>query len=140
MRATTVVVAEEISEGSDSGTSTLRTTVQVLPPIDCTASTSPPSTSRTAVSTSRAKNGIAPMASGTIAASRPIVVPVIVRVKFISATIRMMNGIERAMFTTCPMTLFAATFCRSPPRSVRTSRTPSGRPPTTEISVDQPTM
>ncbi len=140
MRATTVVVVLEISDGSDSGTRTLRTTVQVLPPIDWTASTSPPSTSRTAVSTRRAKKGMAPIASGTIAASRPMVVPVIERVKPISATIRMMNGIERATFTTCPMTLLATTFCRSPPRSVRTSRMPSGRPPTTAISVDQPTM
>ncbi|CAM5462929.1 hypothetical protein SANTM175S_00560 [Streptomyces antimycoticus] len=46
------------------------------------------------------------MARGTIAASRPMVVPTIARVKEISATIRMMNGIDRAMFTICPMTLF----------------------------------
>ena len=105
MRATTVVVVLAIRDGSDSGTRTLRTMVQVLPPMDWTASTSPPSTSRTAVSTRRAKNGIPPIASGTIAASRPMVVPVIQRVKLISATIRMMNGIERATFTTCPMTL-----------------------------------
>ncbi len=140
MRATIVVVVEAISEGRDSGTRTLRTIVQVLPPIDCTASTSPPSTSRTAVSTSRAKNGMAPMASGTMAASRPIVVPVMERVKPISATIRMMNGIERATFTTCPMTLLATTFWSSPPLSVRTRRTPSGSPPTMAMTVDQPTM
>ena len=107
MRATTVVVAPEISEGRDSGTRTLRTTAQVLPPIDCTASTSPRSTSRTDVSTSRAKNGMAPTASGTMAASRPMVVPTIERVKPISATIRMMKGIDRVMFTICPMTLFS---------------------------------
>ncbi len=140
MRAMIVVVAPEMSDGSASGTSTLRTTFHVLPPMDCTASTSPPSTSRTDISTRRAKKGTAPTASGTMAASRPMVVPVIQRVKVISATIRMMNGIERAMFTTCPMTLFTTTFCSSPPLSVRTSRTPSGSPPTTAISVDQPTM
>lgn len=75
-----------------------------------------------------------------MAASRPMVVPVMVRVKPISATMRMMNGSERATFTICPMTLFAATFWSSPPRSVRTSRMPSGRPPTTAMTVDQPTM
>ncbi len=114
--------------------------VQVLPPMDCTASTSPWSTSRTAVSTRRAKKGMAPTASGTMAASTPMVVPVIERVKPISATIRMMNGRERAMFTICPMTLLAARFWSRPPRSVRTSRSPRGSPPTTAMSVDQPTM
>lgn len=69
-----------------------------------------------------------------------MVVPVRERVKPISATIRMMNGMERAMFTTCPMTLLATTFWSSPPRSVRTSRMPSGSPPTTEMNVAQPTM
>ncbi len=54
MRAMTVVVAPEMSDGSASGTRTLRTVFQVLPPIDCTASTSPPSTSRTDISTRRA--------------------------------------------------------------------------------------
>ncbi len=80
------------------------------------------------------------MASGTIAASRPMVVPVTHRVKVISATMRMMNGIERATFTTWPMTLLATTLRSSPPRSVRTSSTPSGSPTTTAITVDQPTM
>lgn len=140
MRAMIVVVVLAISDGSASGTRTLRTTVQVLPPMAWTASTSPPSTSRTAVSTRRAKKGMPPMASGTIAASLPMVVPVTQRVKLISATMRMMNGSERPMFTTCPMTLFTTVFCSRPPLSVRTSRMPSGSPPTTAIRVDQPTM
>lgn len=75
-----------------------------------------------------------------MAASRPMVVPVIQRVKPMSATIRMMNGIERAMFTTCPITFCATTFWSSPPRSVSTRRMPSGSPPATAMRVDQPTM
>ncbi|CAM5729830.1 hypothetical protein STENM223S_03390 [Streptomyces tendae] len=102
MRAMIVVVVLAISEGSASGTRTLRTMVQVLPPIACTASTSPWSTSRTAVSTSRAKKGMPPMASGTIAASLPMVVPVTQRVKFIRATMRMMNGSERPIVHDLP--------------------------------------
>ncbi len=110
------------------------------PPIDCTASTSPWSTSRIAVSTSRAKNGMAPTASGTIIAVGPMKVPTTQVVKGIRAISRMMNGSERPMFTMTPMTLFTAVFRSSPPLSVRTSRTPSGSPPMTVTSADQSTM
>ncbi len=136
----TVVVTPETSEGRACGSRTLRTIVGTEPPIDWTASTSPWSTSRTAVSTSRAKNGMAPMASGTIMAEGPMKVPTTQVVKGINAISRMMKGRERPMFTTTPTTLFTTVFCSSPPLSVRTSRMPSGRPPTTVTSVDQSTM
>lgn len=110
------------------------------PPIDCTASTRPWSTSRMAVSTSRAKKGMAPIASGTIMAVGPMKVPTTNVVNGISAISRMMNGSERPMFTITPTVLFTGAFWSSPPLSVRTSRMPSGRPPRTVTSVDQSTM
>ncbi len=126
--------------GRASGTSVLRTRVQVLPPIAWTASTRPRSTSRTLVSTSRAKKGMAPTVSGTVAACQPRELPTSQRVKENSAIIRMMNGSERARFTTAPSTLLTGWFWRAPPLAVRTSSTPSGSPRTTVQTVDTPTI
>lgn len=140
MSTMTVVVTPETSEGSACGSSTLRTIVGMDPPIDWTASTSPWSTSRTAVSTSRAKKGMAPTASGTIIAVGPMKVPTTKVVKGIRAISRMMNGSERPMFTITPMTLFTGVLRSSPPLSVRTSRTPSGSPTRTVTAADQSTM
>ncbi len=136
----TVVVRDATRAGRASGRSALRTIVQVLPPIAWTASTSPPSTSRTDVSTSRAKNGMAPTASGTVAACQPIEVPTIARVNGISATIRITNGSERPMFTTAPVTLLTVRLCSRPPLPVSTSRMPSGRPSSTVARVARPTI
>ncbi|MNL77620.1 hypothetical protein D3C87_2038460 [compost metagenome] len=60
----------------------------------------PRSTSRRAVSTSRAKNGVAPTTSGGIAPATPSEVPVISTVNGIITINRIMNGSERRMFTT----------------------------------------
>ncbi len=124
----TVVVTAATSAGSACGSSTLKTMVQVPPPIDWAASISPWSTSRSAASTSRAKNGMAAITRGTTAPVGPMETPTIRRVKGISATIRIRKGKDRPMFTTAPMILLTTTFCRTPPRSVRISRTPSGTP------------
>ena len=45
-----------------------------------------------------------------------MVVPTIARVNGISATSRMMNGIERPMFTIAPSTLFSERLLRGPAR------------------------
>ena len=58
-------------------------------PIAWAASSLPGCTSRSAVSTRRAKNGIAAIASDTDAAMGPKEVPTIQRVKGIRASIRM---------------------------------------------------
>ncbi len=140
MRTITVVVTAETREGRAWGRSTLRTMVGMEPPMDWTASTRPWSTSRTAVSTRRAKKGIAPMARGTIIAVGPMKVPTTSLVNGISAISRMMNGSERPMFTTAPTTLLTAVFRRRPPLSVRTRRRPRGSPPSTETTVAHRTM
>ncbi|MCY1558183.1 hypothetical protein D9M68_950950 [compost metagenome] len=73
---------------------------QVLAPIAWVASTRPRSTSRRAVSTSRAKNGVQPTTSGGMAPATPSDVPVSSVVTGISTISRMMNGSERSTFTT----------------------------------------
>lgn len=73
---------------------------RVLAPIAWVASMMPLSTSRSAVSTRRAKNGVAPTTSGGMAPATPSEVPVISTVSGIITISRMMNGNERRMFTT----------------------------------------
>ncbi len=53
-------------------------------------------------STRRAIKGMAATVSGTIAALVPMEVPATLRVKGMIATIKMINGIERPMFTIPP--------------------------------------
>ncbi len=106
----TVVVTAAISAGSACGSSTLKTMVQVPPPMAWAASTRPWSTSRSAASTSRAKNGMAAIASGTTAPVGPMETPTTSRVKGISTTIRIRNGKDRPMFTIAPRTLLTTMF------------------------------
>ena len=80
-------------------------------PIDWAASITPPFTSLIAVSTKRAKNGMAANVNGTQAAVVPIDVPATNRVKGIMATIKMMKGIDRVAFTMAPNTLLSPSFC-----------------------------
>ena len=100
----------------------------------------PRSTSRKAVSTNRAINGAAAIVNGTTAAAVPIDVPTIARVNGITATTRMMNGVDRTALMVNPMARFAATLCSTPPRSVRNSSTPSGKPTSAPRRPEMPTM
>lgn len=60
----------------------------------------PRSTSRSAVSTSRAKNGAVPTTSGKMTPRMPSDVPVTMTVMGISTMSRMMKGTERMMLST----------------------------------------
>ncbi len=66
--------------------------------------------------------------SGTMAAVVPIEVPAMSRVSGISATIRMMKGMERKALTTAPTPRLSARCSQSPPGAVLCSARPSGRP------------
>ncbi|MNR57453.1 hypothetical protein D3C85_1782370 [compost metagenome] len=68
--------------------------------MDWLASTRPRSTSRSAVSTRRAKNGVQPTTSGGTAPRTPSEVPVSNVVSGIRTISRMMKGSERSTFTT----------------------------------------
>eukprot|EP00975_Prorocentrum_lima_P043800 9186549-Prorocentrum_lima.AAC.1 len=62
----------------------------------------------------RAINGAAPTVNGTIAACRPIEVPTITRVNGIIQTSRIMNGMERKIFTSADSVRYSlalATIC-----------------------------
>src|SRR5262245_48979090 len=80
------------------------------------------------------------MASGTIAAHVPSAVPTISRVTGMSATSRMMNGTERKPLMTPPRMRLTQRFSAIPPRFVRTSARPSGRPATSEITPEAAVM
>src|SRR5690606_17324808 len=138
--ATTVTVTPATIPGSASGSSTLATMVKRPAPIAWAAWTTSRSTSRSDVSTSRAKNGTAPTVSGTTTAAVPIVVPTTSRVNGMIAIISTMNGTDRPTFTITPSADFSAGSGRSPSRSNTTSATPSGSPSSTVSSADQPTM
>ncbi|MNF88076.1 hypothetical protein D3C84_705620 [compost metagenome] len=71
----------------------------VLAPMAWVASTTPRSTSRKAVSTSRAKNGVQPTTSGGMVPGTPSEVPTSSVVSGINTISKMMNGSERSMFT-----------------------------------------
>ena len=62
------------------------------------------------------------------------------RVNGIMNTIRMMNGMERMMFTIQPSTLLKMRWGCRPPGSVKTSRTPTGMPMTYANSVESTVM
>ncbi|MNL28420.1 hypothetical protein D3C87_1500620 [compost metagenome] len=96
--AVTVIAAK--MPGRASGSKALVMICRVVAPMAWVASMMPRSTSRRAVSTRRAKNGVAPTTSGGIAPATPRDVPVINTVNGIITINRMMNGSERRMFTT----------------------------------------
>src|SRR5699024_11467318 len=73
--------------------------IQGVAPTAIAASIMPLSISRNEVSTIRAKNGIAATDSDTLAAVGPIAVPVIKLASGINATIKIINGMERIIFT-----------------------------------------
>ncbi|MNF10302.1 hypothetical protein D3C80_2111980 [compost metagenome] len=72
---------------------------QVLAPMAWVASTTPRSTSRSAVSTNRAKNGVHPTTNGGMVPGTPSEVPTSKVVRGISTISKMMNGSDRSMFT-----------------------------------------
>src|SRR5690606_9166008 len=106
----------------------------------CAASTRPRSTSRRAVSTSRATKGAAAIVSGTMAAAVPIDVPTKKRVSGIMATSKIMNGVERTAFTSMPTVRFRLSAGSTPLRSVRCSKMPSGTPTSAPTTPDTPTI
>src|ERR1700686_4528816 len=134
------MVKPATTPGKDSGSNTLNTIWLVVAPIACAASIKPRSTSRNAVSTSRAMNGAAAIVSGTTAAIVPIDDPTTSRVNGITATSRMIKGVERTAFTMLPMTRFTARLRNTPSRSVRYSSTPNGSPKAAPTSPEMPTM
>ena len=71
---------------------------------------------------------MAPIVNGTIAAAVPIDEPTIKRVTGISATNRIINGIERPILTTMPKILFMVVFSNKPFFLLKCNSTPSGIP------------
>src|SRR5579859_7067914 len=136
----TVSVRPRASAGSASGNRTLPRIWRGVAPMASAASISPRSTSRSAASTRRAKNGIAATASGTIAAPVPIEVPTARRVKGMIATIRMMNGVERVALTNAPRPRLSAGWRHSPGSVVANSTTPSKVPSSSATSDATPTI
>ncbi len=104
MSPTTVVERPRASAGTASATMTLVRMVHRVAPRDWAASTSPTGTSRMPISTSRAKKGMPAMVSGTMAAVGPMKDPTSRRVNGMSRIMRMMNGMDRPMFTTTSST------------------------------------
>src|SRR5699024_3431117 len=100
IRTTTVLVIAAIRPGRASGKNTLVTIWPLDRPITWAASTVPEGTSRSEVSTRRAKNGAGAMVSDTGAANGPIEVRTIHGGNGISATIKIEEGIERVILTT----------------------------------------
>src|SRR5437868_8803308 len=134
------MVSAATMPGLASGSSTFHTICPVVAPMDCAASTRPRSTSRNALSTSRAIKGIAAMVSGTTAAVVPIDEPTIKRVNGITTTSRMMNGTERTALTTTPIPRLNSGCASTPPRLVRCSSTPSGMPNSAPTTPEIPTI
>src|SRR5580658_1471240 len=80
------------------------------------------------------------MVSGTMAAAVPMVVPTISLVNGMSATSRMMKGIERKALISAARTRLTAGRGQIPPVSVITSKRPSGKPKSSDKRPDTPTM
>ncbi len=78
----------------------------------------------------RATNGTAATVRGTMAAVVPMEVPTIARVKGIIATIKIMNGSERPIFTTAESMRLITLFGHKWSGSVTTKMTPRGKPNT----------
>ena len=134
--------------GRASASSTFPMIVPRRAPSDFAASTSPSSTSRSAISTRRAKKGMAATVSGTAAATDPIDEPTIARDTGMSSTMRMMNGSDLPTFTRKPSTAWMTAPRRGerngsemmPPVSVPTSTTPIASPKTMVKTSAIPTI
>ena len=109
-----VNAAPRINEGKLSKSNTLNTICVLLAPKLCAASIRLPSTSARDCSTIRATNGAAVRTRGTIAPETPKDVPTISLVSGIIATSRIINGIERTIFTIQPKTAFKHELGRIP--------------------------
>src|SRR5699024_6447978 len=96
-----------------SGSRTSLMIIHGVAPTAIAASMTPLSISRSEFSTIRAKNGIAATERDTLAAIGPMVVPVISFVSGISATNKMINGIERTILTIKPITALTGRFSRN---------------------------
>ena len=126
--------------GRASGSNALKMICRVVAPIAWVASMMPRSTSRSAVSTKRAKNGAAPTTSGGMAPATPSEVPVISTVKGIITISRMMNGSERNTLTTNDSAAYSGAFSNSWRGPQRNSSTPSGRPSRMVNSSEPPSI
>src|SRR5450830_703056 len=134
------MVSAATMPGRASGKSTLNTIWRVVAPMASAASTSPWSTSRNAVSISRATKGAAATVSGTTAAAVPMEEPVMKRVNGMMATSRMMKGVERTALTVVPTMWFSGRFSSTPPRLLRCRYTPSGVPSRAPTAPEMATM
>lgn len=105
-----MMVTPNTSDERASGRSTLKMICRVVAPIASAASITPLSTSLKDCSVTLAKNGVAEMLSGTMAAVVPMEVPTSHLVKLMIATIRMMKGIDRPRLTTAPKTVLINLF------------------------------
>ncbi|MCY1433754.1 hypothetical protein D9M71_497900 [compost metagenome] len=135
-----VTVMAAMMPGLASGSRAFQMIWRVVAPIAWVASMMPLSTSRRAVSTSRAKNGVAPTTSGGMAPATPSEVPVSSTVSGIITISRMMNGSERSTFTTNDSRPYTARFSNICLGPVRNSSTPSGRPRITVNSSEPPSI
>ena len=88
----------------------------------------------------RAKNGVALMAKGTMAAHTPMVVPVTRRVNGISATSSTMKGVARKPLTTLPTARLMRGDAKNPPGAVTINNTASAMPTTSATPADTDTM
>ena len=128
MRVIVVIENPLMREGTASGRSTFFAICQFVAPMVFAASTTPGSTSWSALSTILATKGAAAMVSGTIAATGPIAFPTINLVSGITATIRITKGIERPTFIMAPRTVLRVLWGLMPLASVTTIVTPRGSP------------
>ncbi|MNV43582.1 hypothetical protein D3C71_1352980 [compost metagenome] len=135
-----LTVMPPMMPGSASGSSTWRTMCQRRQPMARAASTSPWSTSFRLTCAMRAKNGTRLADSGTMAAQVPSVVPTRNRVKGSIATSRMMNGMERKVFTVTESTLLKRGLGYRLPGAVMVSTTASARPDTMAMTADMLTI
>ncbi len=139
-RLTRVSVNPSTNDGSASGNITLKTTSSGAAPITNAASTTPRSTPRIELSTTRAANGMAPMDSGTMAAFVPMLVPTRRRVRGMIATMSTRNGTDLPTFTmadnTCSMwrTRLIGQSRPSPGSEKNTSAAPTTVPSTIEMT------
>src|SRR5450830_555550 len=85
-------------------------------------------------------NGAEAIVKGTMAAAVPIDVPTKKRVNGITATSRMMNGVERTALTSRPAMRLNAILGKMPLRSVRCKAIPSGTPSRAPTMPEMPTI
>jgi hypothetical protein len=100
-----VMVTDMVRPGLASGSRTFQIICQREAPMDWAASITPKGTSKREVSVNLAMKTIAAKVKGTITAVDPMDVPTINRVKGITKTINMGNGIDRVALIIKPKTL-----------------------------------